>query len=172
MTDTLTGDSPTAGEMLADVRFLDTRITPNGHVEVVTVTAEKGVHREVIEPGDVERLRAVLSAEAADAIVADPAFSDPANRLVPQPAVVVVPVIVSRLQFRAILRRKRGRSPDRTLFDDAEELATTQGGDARDAWEDAGEFRRDSPLLNAMAHVLGVADQLDELFIEMGRFQP
>jgi hypothetical protein len=57
---------------------------------------------------------------------------------------------------------------DAGLRDEIEAAVALADQNTRDAWAYAGEFRRDSRVLNAMAVSLGMTDaQLDELF-ELG----
>jgi hypothetical protein len=52
------------------------------------------------------------------------------------------------------------------LLASATALVTAQGGVAKLAWDNAIEFRRNSPTINALAGALGLsATQLDDLFI-------
>ncbi len=80
--------------------------------------------------------------------------------LFPEP-VMTVPQTVSRFQARAALYQAG-------LFDQVETLMQNSETPmlARLAWQDAQEFKRQSPTVLAMASALGLTDeQIDELFI-------
>lgn len=77
------------------------------------------------------------------------------------PQVIEVPVRVSRFQARAALMDAGLLEQVETLMQAPETTART-----RLAWQDAQEFRRDSPTVAGMAVSLGLTDaELDELFI-------
>lgn len=76
----------------------------------------------------------------------------------PAPEPEPVPEVISRFQARAALLQMG-------LLDDAEALGQAIGGLGAMAWQDVNEFRRDSPLVNAMAPQLGLDEEaLDNLF--------
>lgn len=69
-----------------------------------------------------------------------------------------VPAAVSRFQARAALHQAG-------LLEAAEAAVATSDMIVRLAWQDAQEFRRDSPTVAALADALGLTPaQLDELF--------
>lgn len=79
----------------------------------------------------------------------------------PEPP-VVVPQVVSRFQARAVLHLAG-------LLEQVELIMADPETDmlAKLAWQDAQEFRRDSPTLLALSATLGLTDaQLDDLFIQ------
>ncbi len=58
------------------------------------------------------------------------------------------------------------------LLDDATALVAQQGGVALLAWQNAIEFRRNSPTINSLAGALGLtAEQLDALFISAAQIE-
>lgn len=72
-----------------------------------------------------------------------------------------VPQVVSRFQARAALHLAGLLEQVEALMQDPETPAL-----ARLAWQDAQEFKRQSPTVLAMASALGLTDeQIDELFI-------
>lgn len=74
------------------------------------------------------------------------------------PAPAAVPASVSRFQARAALHLAG-------LLDDAEAAVAAADRLTQLAWEDARDFRRDSPTIAALAGVLGLDDQaVDDLF--------
>lgn len=74
----------------------------------------------------------------------------------PQPA-VVVPESVTPWQIRKALNQTPG------LRETIEGFVAQQSQDVRDGWAVATEFRRDDPMLNALAPALGL--DLDAIFI-------
>jgi len=71
-------------------------------------------------------------------------------------------MVLSRFQARAVLRRYGYREALEQIMNDPETDPL-----AVDAWNDAGEFRRTSPMLKAMAIALGINDEdLDAMFEE------
>lgn len=83
--------------------------------------------------------------------------NSPAPYVPPEPT---VPQVVTRFQARAALARD-----GLFLTVNAAMKALPEDDEHRLAWEDAQEFRRQSPTLLAMAATLGLTDtQLDELF--------
>lgn len=74
---------------------------------------------------------------------------------VPAPP-IPVPETVTPWQIRKALNQLG-------LRDTVESVVAQQARDVRDGWEFAVEFRRDDPLLNAMAPALGI--DLDQVFV-------
>jgi hypothetical protein len=71
-------------------------------------------------------------------------------------------MVLSRFQARAVLRRYGYREAIEQIMSDPETDAL-----AVDAWNDASEFRRASPMLGAIAVALGITDEdLDAMFEE------
>ena len=66
--------------------------------------------------------------------------------------------VISRFQGRMALRR-------RGLFNEAATRATMAGGDTLHAWNEAIEWRRDSPVISALGASIGLSPaQIDDLF--------
>ena len=77
------------------------------------------------------------------------------------PYIRIVPPFITRFQARAALYQAG-------LLDDVNAMMSNQETDpiARLAWEDAQEFRRNSPTISAMAPALGLTEsQVDDLFV-------
>lgn len=69
---------------------------------------------------------------------------------------------VSRFQARMALRQVG-------LFDAAEAACIAAGGDALHAWNEALEWRRDSPMVAYLAGSLGLSNaEIDSLFLTAG----
>ena len=84
---------------------------------------------------------------------------------VPPAPVVTVPDRVSRFQARAALMQAG-------LLDQAGAAVAQAGPLAQLAWNDAVEFRRNSPTINALAPALGLtAEQIDALFIAAAQIE-
>lgn len=82
----------------------------------------------------------------------------------PAPA-PVVPEAVSRFQARAALLQAG-------LLEQAEIAVAEAGPLAVLAWQDAQEFRRNSPTINALAPALGLtSEQIDALFIAAAQIE-
>lgn len=80
------------------------------------------------------------------------------------PPTVSVPESVSRFQARAALHLAGFLPAVEIIMADPQTDAL-----ARMAWQDAQEFRRHSPTVNALAMALGMDDaQLDTLFVTAG----
>jgi hypothetical protein len=92
-------------------------------------------------------------------IAIDEATAQAARKGLPATATLSpVPPAVSPLQARRALRREG-------LLDAVLALVAASEPDARDAWEYAVEFRRDDPLLRALAGQLGLTEaDIDNLF--------
>lgn len=74
-------------------------------------------------------------------------------------AAVSVPQVVTPRQVRLLLLSQN-------LLDDVEAMIAQQDRATQITWEFAIEFRRDDPLLNALAANLGLTEQqIDEFFI-------
>lgn len=84
---------------------------------------------------------------------------------VPSAPVVTIPDRVSRFQARAALMQAG-------LLAQAEAAVAQAGPLAQLAWNDAAEFRRSSPTMNALAPALGLtAEQIDALFIAAAQIE-
>lgn len=82
---------------------------------------------------------------------------------VPDP-VTPVPASVTRRQARIVLSRHGYLATVEAALAGMEGQA---GEEARIEWADASEFRRDHPLIAAIAAILGLTEQqIDALFIE------
>lgn len=92
-------------------------------------------------------------------IVIDEATAQAARKGLPATVTLPpVPPAVSPLQARRALRQAG-------LLDAVTALVAASDADTRDAWEYAVEFRRDDPLLRALAGQLGLTEaDIDNLF--------
>lgn len=111
------------------------------------------------DAGDVEQLGKDIHAAALAG-----QFGAVAAYVAPPPLPPQVPVAVSRFQAKVALDAWQ-------LLDDVEVMMADPATPlvTRLAWADAQEFRRDSPIVLAMAQALGLTPaQLDELFIYAG----
>jgi len=89
-----------------------------------------------------------LKAEAAEYVEPEP----------PEPQPEPVPQTISRFQARAALHQAGYLAQMQTAIESADPIVKM-------AWEDATEFRRNSPTVLAFAETLGLTDeQLDEMF--------
>jgi hypothetical protein len=83
-----------------------------------------------------------------------------------------VPPSITNFQARAVLMSLPGSSPDRTLFDDINEVLKSEGGFAWQAWEQANEFTRNGLLVNDMGERFGLTqEELDQMFIQGARIE-
>lgn len=93
------------------------------------------------------------------------AIAEGASVTVEQPPPAPIPDRVSRFQARAALMQAG-------LLDQAEAAVAQAGPLAQLAWNDAVEFRRNSPTINALAPALGLtAEQIDALFIAAAQIE-
>lgn len=116
----------------------------------------------------------ILRLSDAACIPADPANSDYAAYLkwleegnTPEPYVSpapVVPQVVSKFQAKAALHLSGSLSAVESMMQSPEAPVL-----AKLAWENAQEFRRNSPTVQAMAQALGLSEtDLDNLFTLAG----
>jgi hypothetical protein len=95
-----------------------------------------------------------ISRDATEAEIAAKAAEDAAFAALPPP----VPFSVSRFQAKAALS-------DAGLLASAQSIVDAADASVKMAWDEAVEFRRNSPTINALAGALGIdSDGLDDLF--------
>lgn len=117
-------------------------------------------HTGILLDNDVGGARYVTSGPEYDraALVAAP-WSEPD----PEPTTAILPV--TRFQGRMVLRRWG-------LFNQASVAATLAGGDTLHAWNEAIEWRRDSPMIESLGGALGLTSQeIDALFVVARRIR-
>ncbi len=134
-------------------------------LNVALVRDDGSIHRESYLPWEQERFVATYGVEQT---VPDTwTWGEFVPAPVEPPLPPVVPTSVSRFQARAALHlsgmletvESMMAHPDTPML-------------AKLAWQDATEFRRDSPTVAAMAAALGLTDEvLDQLFVQAGTIQ-
>ena len=99
-----------------------------------------------------------VTVDGGQLVVAFPPEPEPPEPEPQEPEPDTVPQIVSRFQARAALHLAG-------LLDQVEALIADADPIAQIAWQDAVEFRRDSPTINGLAAQIGMTqEQLDDLF--------
>lgn len=111
-------------------------------------------------------------APGAEFIMVDGAITEWHTFNIPQPSEAAIDAKLLELQARANVpasvtpRQVRLLLLSQGLLDDVQAMIAAQDQATRITWEFALEFRRDDPLLNALAANLGLTDQqIDDFFI-------